>query len=144
MPNVKYDRDFYAWTNEQAALLRAGELSRADVENIAEELERLGRTEKREFVSRLTALISLLLKARYQPGKRGPSWKDAVASARGQLREHLEDNPSLRLKLPEAVASAFRSARRTAAGPAARDDSAIPNACPWAFERMIDEEFWPD
>ena len=59
MPNAKYDRDFYAWANEQAALLRAGEVSRADVENIAEELERLGRTEKREFVSRLTALLTL-------------------------------------------------------------------------------------
>src|ERR1700744_2026805 len=105
MPNAKYDRDFYAWANEQAALLRAGEVSRADVENIAEELERLGRTEKREFVSRLTALISLLLKARSQPGKRPPSWKDAIASARGQLLEHLEDNPSLKDKLPESISS---------------------------------------
>src|SRR5271168_389099 len=98
MPNAKYDRDFYAWANEQAALLRAGDLSQADVENIAEELERLGRTEKREFVSRLTALLSLLLKARVQPQKRSPSWRDAIASARAQVLEHLQDNPSLQDK----------------------------------------------
>src|SRR5271156_3360508 len=98
MPNAKYDRDFYAWANEQAALLRAGEVSRADVENIAEELERLGRPEKRAFVGGLTALLSLLLKARFQPRTRSPSWKTAIASARGQLLDHLQDNPSLKDK----------------------------------------------
>jgi hypothetical protein len=57
MPHDNYDRDFYAWANEQAALLRAGQLSLADVQNIAEEIESMGRTEKRELVSRLTALL---------------------------------------------------------------------------------------
>jgi predicted nucleic acid-binding Zn-ribbon protein len=144
MANVKYDRDFYAWVNEQAALLRAGDVSRADVENIAEELERLGRTEKREFVGRLTALLSLLLKARFQPRKRSASWKTEIASARGQLLEHLQDNPSLKDKLPEAIASAFRNARRSAMDDAGPEDSALPVACPWAFERMVDEKFWPE
>jgi predicted nucleic acid-binding Zn-ribbon protein len=144
MANVKYDRDFYAWANEQAALLRAGEVSRADVENIAEELERLGRTEKREFVGRLTALLSLLLKARFQRRKRSPSWKTEIESARGQLLEHLQDNPSLKDKLPEAIAAAFRNARRSAVDEAGPEDGAFPAACPWTFERMIDEKFWPD
>lgn len=144
MANVKYDRDFYAWANEQAALLRAGDVSRADVENIAEELERLGRTEKREFVGRLTALLSLLLKARFQPRKRSPSWKTEVASARGQLLEHLQDNPSLKDKLPEAIAAAFRNARRAAVDEAGPEDGVLPVACPWTFERMFDEKFWPD
>ena len=144
MANVKYDRDFYAWANEQAALLRAGEVSQADVENIAEELERLGRTEKREFVGRLTALLSLLLKARFQPSKRTPSWKTEIASARGQLLEHLQDNPSLKDKLPEAIAAAFRNARRSAVDEAGPEDGAFPAACPWTFERMVDEKFWPD
>jgi len=52
-----YDRDFYAWANEQAALLRAGRLTEADIENIAEEIESMGRREKRELVSRLTVLL---------------------------------------------------------------------------------------
>ena len=144
MPNAKYDRDFYAWANEQAALLRAGEVSRADVENIAEELERLGRTEKREFVSRLTALLTLLLKARFQPRKRSPSWKNDITSARAQLLEHLQDNPSLQDKMPEAIASAFRNARRAAVDETGPDDGAFPVACPWSFEQTIDEKFWPD
>jgi hypothetical protein len=144
MPNARYDLDFYAWANEQAALLRAGDLSRADAENIAEELERLGRTEKREFVSRLTTLLSLLLKLRSQPGRQSPSWKEAIVSARGQLLEHLDDNPSLKDKLPEAIASAFRNARRTALEEAGLDDGVFPVACPWSFDRMMDERFLAD
>jgi Domain of unknown function DUF29 len=144
MPDAKYDRDFYAWANEQAALLRAGEVSRADLENIAEELERLGRTEKREFVSRLTALLTLLLKARFQRRKRSASWKEEIMFARGQLLEHLDDNPSLKDKLPETIASAFRNARRSAVDETGPDDGAFPVACPWAFEQMIDEKFWPE
>ncbi len=144
MPAARYDRDFYAWVNEQAALLRAGDLSRADVENIAEELERLGRTEKREFVSRLTALLLLLLRARFQPKRRSPAWKDAISSARGQLLEHLEDNPSLKDKLTEAMASAFRNARRAAIDEAGLDEGVYPLACPWTFEKMVDERFWPE
>ena len=66
-----YDTDFYAWTNEQAALLRAGRWSEADVENIAEEIESMGRSERRELVSRLTVLLMHLLKWRFQPTLRG-------------------------------------------------------------------------
>ena len=54
-----YDHDFYAWTNEQAALLRSGKLSAADVENIAEEIESMGRSEKQEMVNRLIVLLRL-------------------------------------------------------------------------------------
>ena len=70
-----YDRDFYAWANEQAGLLREGRLSSADVANIAEEIETLGRNEKRELRSRLSVLFLLLLKWRHQPARRSRSWE---------------------------------------------------------------------
>lgn len=57
-----YSRDFCAWATEQAALLRAGRLADADIENIAEEIESMGRSEKRELVNRLTVLLTHLLK----------------------------------------------------------------------------------
>jgi len=50
-----YQNDFYAWAMEQATLLRAGRFSAADIENLAEEIESMGRGEKRELVNRLTA-----------------------------------------------------------------------------------------
>ena len=74
MSNSLYDRDFYAWANEQAALLRAGRLTEADIENIAEEIESMGRSEKRELVGRLAILLQHLLKWQFQPGRRSASW----------------------------------------------------------------------
>ncbi len=139
-----YDRDFYAWSNQQAALLRAGKLDQADLEHIAEEIESMGKTEKRELVSRLTVLLLHLLKWRFQPTKRSNSWKNSIATSRDQLTDHLDDNPSLKSRLPEAVASAFRYARRAAADETGLDDGALPAACPWPFEQMMDAEFWPD
>ena len=70
-----YDEDFYAWANEQAALLRGGQLSAAGIEHIAEEIESMGKTEKRKLVSRLTALLLHLLKWQYQPALQGNSWR---------------------------------------------------------------------
>ena len=90
-----YDQDFYAWANEQAALLRAGKLSEADIEHIAEEVESLGKTEKRELVSRLIVLMVHLLKWRFQPSLRGRSWKLSVDEQRIAIDAHLADNPSL-------------------------------------------------
>ncbi len=57
-----YDRDFYAWANEQAGLLRAGRLTDVDIAHIAEEIESLGKSEKRELVGRLAVLLLHLLK----------------------------------------------------------------------------------
>ncbi|HLH50492.1 MAG TPA: DUF29 domain-containing protein, partial [Roseiarcus sp.] len=76
--NSLYDRDFYAWSQKQAALLRAGKLQQADIEHIAEEIESMGKTEKRELISRLTVLLLHLLKWRFQPAKRAASWEASV------------------------------------------------------------------
>lgn len=105
-----YDSDFYAWSREQAELLRKGELAQADIERIAEEIDSMGRTEKRELVSRLTILLLPLLEWRYQPGKRNPSWEASIRVQRCSVDDHLDDNPSLKPLLPQALASAYRKA----------------------------------
>ena len=139
-----YEQDFYAWANRQAALLRAGKLSDADIEHIAEEIESMGRTEKRELVSRLTVLLAHLLKWQYQSARRGNSWKHSIANSRDQLADHLADNPSLKARLPESLASAFRYARRDAASETNLDDGVFPAECPWSFEQVMAEDFWPE
>src|SRR5271165_5719414 len=98
-----YDRDFFAWSREQAELLRAGNLEQADIEHIAEEIDSMGRMEKRELTSRLSVLLLHLLKWRYQPETRGPSWEAHLRVQRNRLAEHLDDNPSLRPLLPQAL-----------------------------------------
>ena len=109
-----YDRDFYAWSRQQAELLRAGKLTEADIEHIAEEIDSMGRTEKRELINRLTVLLLHLLKWRYQSGKRGPSWEASIANQRDDIVDHLDDNPSLKPSCRRRSASAYRKASREA------------------------------
>ncbi len=107
---VNYQNDFYGWANEQAALLRSGDLAAADIANIAEEIESMGRGEKRELVNRLAVLLTHLLKWQFQPGFRGSSWSSSVREQRIRLNSLLLDNPSLKSKLDEAYTSAYELA----------------------------------
>ena len=91
-----YERDFYAWTREQAELLRAGKISEADLENIAEEIDSMGKTEKRELISRLTILLLHLAKWRFQQGLRGRSWRLSIEGQRLDIADLIDDNPSLK------------------------------------------------
>jgi hypothetical protein len=139
-----YDSDFYAWSREQADLLRAGKLAEADIERIAEEIDSMGRTEKRELISRLTVLLLHLLKWRYQPGKRGPSSEARIRVQRYDVADHLDDNPSLKPLLPQALASAYRKATLEAVAETGLAGTTFPDACPWTAEQALDDGFWPD
>jgi hypothetical protein len=139
-----YDTDFYAWANEQAALLRAGRLSEADIENIAEEIESMGRNERRELVSRLTVLLVHLLKWRYQRDLRGRSWALTIEQQRLRLQRYLADNPSLKSQLDEAMADGFQDARIEAERETRLARSTFPLACPFTFDEAMNPDFWPD
>ena len=138
-----YYTDFFAWANEQAALLRSGKLTEADIEHIAEEIESMGRTEKRELVNRLIVLLAHLLKWKFQPKQRGRSWLLTIKEQRNGVADHLADNPSLKSKTEEAMNTAYRSAILLAAKETAIDEDGFPAACPWTFEQATDVEFWP-
>ena len=144
MSNTLYERDFYAWANEQAALLRAGKLNCADIDYIAEEIESIGRGEKRELINRLTVLLLHLLKWQFQPERRGKSWRITIEQQRDDIDEHLADNPSLKLLVAGAIASAYRKARLEAERETDLDRSTFPATCPFTFEQMRDEAFWPE
>ena len=138
-----YDRDFYAWSREQAELLRAGELARADLEHIAEEIESMGKTEKRELVSRLTVLLLHLLKWKFQPEGQGNSWRLSIANARDEIVDLLDDNPSLKSQIDGITRSNYRYARRKAAIETGLGADVFPAECPWPFERAMDGDSWP-
>jgi hypothetical protein len=139
-----YDQDFYAWTNEQAGLLRAGRLSEADVEHIAEEIGNMSKTEGRELVSRLRVLLLHLLKWRYQPGRRGRSWEGCIVDTRDELDDHLRDNPSLKSQIPDALQVAYRRAVLDAATETDLNKSTFPQSCAWTYDEIMDPNFWPD
>ena len=144
MSNTLYDLDFYAWTAEQAALLRAGRLDQLDIDNIAEEIDTLGRSEKRELVSRLTALLTHLLKWQYQAGYRSTSWRVTIRGQRDGVADHLADNPSLRAAIDSTVATAYRKARNQAEGETGLSRETFPATCPYPFADTMRDDFWPD
>jgi hypothetical protein len=139
-----YDRDFYAWANEQAGLLRAGRLSDLDIENLAEEIESMGRSEKKELVSRLHVLIMHLLKWQFQPAGRCTSWRLTVVEQRRGLAKHLAANPSLKAVLAEAIEAAHDEAVVGAARETMIELELFPAVCPWMFDQIADSGFWPD
>lgn len=138
-----YDQDFYGWANQQAQLLRAGKLSEADLEHIAEEIESMGKTEKRELISRLAVLLLHLLKWEYQPVRRGSSWSRTIRVQRRDLTMHMKDNPSLKSIIPEAMENAYGNALIEAADETGFPESTFPSSCPWTFDQVMSAEFWP-
>ena len=144
MSNSLYESDFYAWANQQAALLRAGRLAEAEIENIAEEIESMGRSEKREFVSRLTILLQHLLKWQFQPGRWSVSRRLSIENTRLQLEDHLKDNPSLKSQLDEVMRSAYRRALNEAVAETGFARSTFPADCPYTYEQAMHTDFWPE
>jgi hypothetical protein len=138
-----YHADFYAWAQEQAALLRDGNLAAADIAHIAEEIESMGRTEKRELVNRLSVLALHLLKFQYQPGRRSPSWQATIRVQRRDLAARMADNPSLKAVVPAAIAQAYGNAVIEAGAQTGLLESTFPAHCPWTFDEMLDAAFWP-
>jgi hypothetical protein len=120
-----YDEDFFAWTQEQARLLRSGELSELDIENIAEELESLGRSDKREIDNRLVVLLVHLLKWQVQVGFRSRSWSATVREQREQIQDLLSESPSLRSRVVSIRRGLYTRARQVAAS-----ETGLPETTP--------------
>jgi hypothetical protein len=139
-----YDRDFHAWAMEQAAKLKAGRLSELDIEHLIEEMESMGATERRETINRLTVLVAHLLKWKFQPSRRGKSWRLTIEGQRMEVEEVLSMNPSLRPRLPEFFEQAYPRAILKAAQETRLDKRDFPAAPPFTVVEALDPEFWPE
>lgn len=140
-----YEQDFYAWTQATAAAIRAGKWEALDREALAEEIESLGRREKRELESRLEVLVMHRLKWRYQPAYREQchSWYDTIREQRSQLARLLRGNPSLRPQIPALLHASYPEARQRAIGETRLPSADFPPDCPWTPEQVLDADFWP-
>jgi uncharacterized protein DUF29 len=143
-----YDSDVAAWSEQQAALLRrraAGELvNEADIDwrNVAEEIEDLARSDKREINNRLIVICEHLLKWRYQPEGRGGSWRGSVIEARDKIADLIEESPSLRPWPGSRLVQAYGRGCRKAE--AETGLTRLPAICEWSIEQVLDHDFWPD
>lgn len=144
MTATHYESDFYLWTQQQAALLRQGQWRDVDTANLAEEIESMGKSDKRALRSYLAIVMLHLLKWRYQPGLRGSSWKSSINSGREQIGWILEESPSLQPQLLALLVDAYPLARRNASAETGLPLFVFPDPCPFTLEQVIDAEYWPD
>jgi len=136
-----YERDVYSWAEEQARAVREGRWDDIDRDNVAEEIESVGRAEFNSLVSALRVLLRHMLKWDHQPERRSRSWLTSIHTQRNDLADVLSDNPGLKSRVAEAIARAYRNARAEAAEETGLDDSAFPAKCPYSFEDITSRRF---
>ena len=142
-----YNHDFFTWTQQQAAALRAGDLSHIDRLHLADEIEDMGRSEQRAFASRLAIIIAHLLKLQIQT-ERTPtnekSWRNSIITQRRQVRRHLDKNPGLKNPelLREALESAWDDGRDLAIRETGLDPDRFPSDCVYTIAQLLDDADW--
>ena len=142
--SIRYTQDFYGWTLEQVNLLRSGRLDEVDLKHLIEEIESVGNSERSELESRLEVLLQHLLKWKFQPNRRGQSWRLTIQEQRRRIERRLKHSPSLKNGLDESLEEAYEVARLAAARETAFDVNAFPEQCPWSFEEATEDEFFPE
>jgi hypothetical protein len=139
-----YLTDFNSWLDRTAQLLREQRWQEIDVAHLIEEIEDLGKSERRGIASQLTRLLLHLLKWQYQPQRRSDSWLDSITDARTQIELAIEDSPSLKNYPAEKLQESYQRARRQAAKQTNIDISVFPNACPYSLELVLAEDWLPE
>jgi predicted nucleic acid-binding Zn-ribbon protein len=134
-----YDQDFYAWTQQQVELLKAGQWEQVDIENLIEEIESLGKQQRQELRNRLGGLLGHLLKWRYQSEGRSKSWFYTIREQRREIQRHLKENPSLKPYLPEAIAIGYEQGLDLLGKETPLDPDQLPQVCPFSEFEIFDE-----
>ena len=141
-----YTQDFYAWTINQAHLLREQCVTEIDCEHLALELEHMGASQKRALQSRLEVLIAHLMKLVYLPAlkvnnERG--WHITIREQRRRIKEELEDCPSLKSQLTVCTARAYSYAVDSIVRQFDIDETTLPPTCPYSLEQLLNMDFYP-
>ncbi len=146
-PSQLYDHDYYAWIRDQVRALRERRIEEVDWENVAEEIEDLGKSEKRSIESHLEALIEHLLKLAYTRGttrtRNARLWEGSASLARIRIRRLLEESPSLRRKLDQLFQDAYVTGRIKAISTIKLPTESIPTAAPWLLHQVMEDGFVP-
>jgi Domain of unknown function DUF29 len=138
-----YDEDFAAWTSETARQLRAGRFAEIDIEHVAEEIEDMGKSEKRELLGRLTVLVTHLLKWKWQADKRTASWQSTMATQPAEIQRLLRQSPSLSGVIAASVADVYPDAVESASIETGLPAPTFPEKCPFSVDEILQRGFFP-
>ena len=139
-----YDADFVAWLEDQAQRVRRRDIDGLDFENIAEELEGLARSDRREIRNRLTVLLVHLLKYRFQPRRRSANWRSTIVEQRMQIATVLDDSPSLKDFPGTILDTCYAAARQRAAIETRLPETNFPERCPFPLEQVLASGWLPE
>jgi hypothetical protein len=142
-PPATYDGDFHQWAVEQGRALRSKNPDSIDWDNVAEEIETLGRSQKSELRSRMRILIMHLLKWQFQPTHRSHSWQSTISEQRVRIDDLIADSPSLRSFPQEIYPETWQKARRAAALETGMDIAAFPADPGFSCGEVLDFAFLP-
>jgi hypothetical protein len=134
-----YEQDFYSWTQRQVELLRSGQFTELDLENLAEEIESLGKQQEQELENRLGVLLGHLLKWRYQPEDRSKSWVATIREQRRRIQRSLKRNPGIKPYLPEALEIGYEDALDLVNRETPLNPDQLPQTCPFSEFEVFEE-----
>src|SRR5947209_4880287 len=145
----RYEDDFYAWTQHQAAVLRIMPVSdnRFDREHVAEEIEDLGKSERDAVRSQIRRIIEHLLKLAYSPAEQPrANWAETIDDARETLADKLTE--TLRREMEGSLEKLYAEGRRRAARGLIRygepeTADILPQQCPYSFDEICREDWYP-
>ncbi len=133
-----YNTDFAEWAARTAELVRAGRIEEVDLMHLAEEIEDLGKCERKAVRSQLRRMLLHLIKQEIQPDRDGATWRASVADARQEIVDDLADSPSLRPYLEVHLQEIYRQAVALAVietGAA----TTVPEQCPYTLDQLLKE-----
>jgi hypothetical protein len=141
-----YDKDVILWSQEQARLLRAGRFAELDVEHLADEIEDVGKSEKRELASRVAVLLAHLLKWSGQPENRSKSWRATIVLQRKRIALALKTTPSLKAVMRDPIwrEDMWLDALAQASEETGLALEDLPETCPWTMDQAAEQDVWPE
>ena len=140
---TSYQSDVVAWAQQQAHWIRTRQFDKLDLANIAEEIEDVGKSEKRGLASPMAVLLAHLLKWQYQPQLQSKSWQRTIRVQRKSIWTNLEDTPSLKTQLSDArwLQATWDDAVALAIKETQLDT--FPESCPWTTQDFLEENWLP-
>ena len=138
-----YENDFVLWIDQQVELLRARKFDQLDLDNLIDEMDAMGGSQRRELGSRLEVLIMQMLKCLFQPEKKSRSWLGTISAQRSELQSLFEQSPSLRGAAAPRIQRAYGSAAHRASVETGLPESTFPSENPYSIEQLLDPRFFP-
>ncbi len=144
MTTTLYETDFNLWIEQTVNQLKNGQIQDLDLENLIEEIESMGRSDKREIKTRLIVLIMHLLKWKYQPQKQTTSWIATINEQRRQIKVVLKDSPSLKPYIQNEIDDCYQDARKDAEKETKLSIEIFPLECPFTQDQILDPDYFPE